>query len=253
MGKTKAHQTRRMLVIPDAHFPDVDRRAWNTMLAAGEALKPDTVCIIGDFLDGYPISFHAKHPSKRRSLAAEIDSANRGLDEVMGIGAKRVIYCEGNHEHRLDRYIAEKCPELYGVVSDLSGLLKIHQRKGWEWHPYRTFVRVGKLVIAHDFGKAGANAMRDSLAAVGDNICFGHTHRLGTYYGGTIDGTTHVALNVGWLGNINAIDYRHRFEAAKNSQHGFGWVEFDERGTAFCQAIPIVNGRAIVNGKAVRG
>jgi len=244
-------RNHRVLVCPDAHHPFVDKQAWACFKAAAKVSKADTLVIIGDFPDFFAISTHSKHPSRKVSFAYEIDEANKALDELMKLKFGRVCYTEGNHEFRFDRYIADKAPELYNVVPDLAGLLKIHQRPGWEWYPYRTCVKIGHIYYTHEVGRCGVNAVRQSLTDFGDNLVIGHTHRLGVSYQGTVNGPMKVCMNVGWLGDLDSIDYRHQAIARRESQHGFGIVDYDSEGVGWCQAIPIIDGSCMLDGKRV--
>lgn len=45
--------TERILVLPDTHWPDTDRRIWKTVLNAVREVKPDKIIHIGDLMD-YP-------------------------------------------------------------------------------------------------------------------------------------------------------------------------------------------------------
>ncbi len=244
-------QNQRILVCPDAHHPYVDRRAWDCFLGAAEVLRPDVLVIIGDFADMYAISSHPKHPARKVSFSQEIEATQAALAELQRLAIPRVAYCEGNHEQRLERYITANCPELFGTVAGMRDLLQIDKRRGWEWHPYKTFVRIGHMSFTHDVGRAGVNALRQTLIDFGDNIAFGHTHRLGTAYAGTVDGGTHVGLNVGWLGDVTAVDYRHQFMVKREWQHGFGLIDQDADGVSWCQAVPIINGVCSVDGRRV--
>lgn len=240
----------RIIVCPDAHHPFVDERAWACFLEAAYVARANRVVIIGDFGDYYAVSSHDKSPERKETFADELADTNAALDQLQGLGIP-VDYCEGNHEQRLDRYLAKVAPELYGVALGSKELLRISER-GWSWYPYKTICKHGHVRFTHDVGRSGKNAARQSLVDFGDNLVFGHTHRLGVAYEGTIDGGTRVCLNVGWLGDFEAIDYRHKFMAKRDWQHGFGLVDIDDRGNGYCQAIPIINGRAMIDGKVAK-
>jgi predicted phosphodiesterase len=250
-GPVVARQSQRILVCPDAHHPYVDRRAWDCFLGAAEVLRPDVLVIIGDFADCYAISSHPKHPSRRISFPEEMEATQKALAELQRLAIPRVVFCEGNHEQRLERYITANCPELFGTVAGMRDMLQIDKRRGWEWHPYKTFVRIGQMAFTHEVGRCGVNALRQTLIDFGDNIAFGHTHRLGTMYAGTVDGKTHVGLNVGWLGDVSAVDYRFQFMCHREWQHGFGLIDQDADGVSWCQAVPIINGVCSVDGRRV--
>jgi predicted phosphodiesterase len=249
--KASAGSLTGTLVCSDAHHPYVDEVAWATFLQAAIVLKPDVLVIIGDFADAYSISSHTKSPERREGLKGELEAVNAALDQIEALGIPRVVQLEGNHEERLTRYLGDRAPDLFGLL-DMKSLMRVKER-GWEWVPYRDHIQIGHMYYAHDVGRCGKHAASQSLADFGHNLCFGHSHRLGVAYLGTVAGERNVALNVGWLGDHAAIDYRNRAMAMRDWQHGFGWVVQDERGIAWCQAVPIIDGRCIVDGKVIKG
>ncbi len=244
----ETRRAQRILVCPDAHHPFVDPVAWECFLAAARHMKPDVLVIIGDFCDAFAVSSHSKHPSRRIGFATELAATNKALDQIEALGIPRVVYTEGNHENRLDRYIADKAPEMFGVVPGMKGLLRVHERAGWEWYPYKELVRIGSMSFCHDAGFCGVNAARASLQATGANFCFGHTHRLGVVYEGTVEDGMRVCMNVGWLGNVQDVDYMHKWRAQRDWQQGFGFVDQDSEGLSWCQTVPILRGRCMIDG-----
>lgn len=239
----------RILVCPDVHMPYHDARAWRLFLKALHQVKPDQLVIIGDFVDCYSISSHRKNPRRKSLLSNEIDAACMGLDALQDVMGHKVVFCEGNHEERLERYLCDRAPELYGMV-DIRSLLT--KDRGWRWVPYGDWITIGKVSFSHDVGRAGMHALRQSLVDFGDNIVIGHTHAGGTTYMGTTSGRRLVALNVGWLGDYSAINYTHKARAQRMWQHGFGLIDQDGRGRSWCQFIPIVDGQCMIDGKVIK-
>jgi hypothetical protein len=92
--------------------------------------------------------------------------------------------------------------------------------------------------------------MQQSLASFGGNIVFGHSHRAGTHYDGTIDGDHRFAMNVGWLGDATQTDYAHRSQT-RAWQQGVGIVDQDQNGNSWAQFCPIVGGRVSLGGELV--
>ncbi len=240
----------KIMVCPDAHFPFVDKTAWKVFLKACKAVQPDVIVIIGDFLDCLSISRHAKKAKDEKFLSKELESGNDALDEICALMVKRVIYIDGNHERRFSSYINENAPALDSLVS-LKEKLKLAER-GIEHVPYGEFIRIGEMAFTHDVGRCGVNAARQSLQDFGDNLTFGHSHRAQVVYGGTVEGKTHVCMNVGWLGDYDAIDYRNRPTAKREWQHSFGFIYQDSKGVSYCNLVPIINGSCIVDGKLIR-
>ena len=99
--------------------------------------------------------------------------------------------------------------------------------------------------------KKSKTAMARSLSHYGHSLIMGHTHRLGTMGVGTTHGDRRICMNVGWLGDFSKVDYMKKHQT-KDWQHGFGILDVDDRGIGFCNAIPIIDGRCMVDGKVVR-
>lgn len=240
---------KKIIVCPDAHHPYVDKKAWNCFLSALKEVRPDVLVIIGDFVDLLSVSSHAKKASDEKKLAKEIAAGNKALDQICALNIPRVVYIFGNHESRLARYLNANAPELDELLT-LEEKFRLKER-GIEYVKYGDFLRIGKMAFTHDVGRVGVNTARQSLQDFGDNICVGHSHRASTVYSGSVEGKTHVGLNVGWLGDYNAIDYRNRHTAKREWQHGFGLVYQDKKGVSYCNFVPIINGSCIVDGKLV--
>lgn len=242
----------KTIIIPDLHAPFHDERVWSCILNAARGIKAENCVIIGDFGDCYSISFYSKPPDRKNLLHHEIGSIKHERDRLLRIGFDEVIYCEGNHEFRLERYLCDRAPALYGLVSSKDLLLDGVKGVKPKWVPYRSHIRRGKVLYAHDIGYAGVYAGRHTLAAAGTNIVFGHSHRAGLVFDGTHLNERRFSLNVGWAGDINQVDYMHRART-KDWQHGFGFIQTDDRtGLVWPQFIPIVRGMCIVNGKVYR-
>lgn len=223
------------------------------MLKVGRALRPDRVVFLGDVIDAYCLSAHGGRALDRSQfLKDEIDAANLRLDEVQKLGAKRVDFLEGNHSVRASRYISDKAPELFGLVT-IPKLLRIAER-GWFWTPYRKSLKVGSMNFIHDCGYSGKDAGARSRDVFGGNVCQGHNHAMAVSYAGTLKGKVHVGASVGWLGDPSKIDYMNQANVAKNWIHGVG-VAYHDTGTGivYLSEVPFINGTALVGGKVVRG
>jgi predicted phosphodiesterase len=244
--KSKALQP--MLIIPDTHRPYHDKRAWALMLSVARALKPEITVVLGDFADFFGVSSHSKDPNRALKLDAEIKDVNVGLDELDRIGSKRKVFVAGNHCSRLTRYLQDKAPELFNLVS-IPELLKLKER-GWEYVPYKSDIKIGKVHFTHDIGSAGRKSVFDCLDVYQHSNVTGHTHRMAYVVEGNAVGEHKVSAQFGWLGDVSQADYMHRAKALKNWALGFGIGYLEPKsGVVYLTPVPIVNYTCVVSGR----
>ncbi len=245
-------ELERILFIPDTHIPFQNEDAWQLMLRAARRFKPHRIVVLGDLFDFYAVSSHSKNPKRKASLAEEVEIGKLKLDELDALGATTKQMAAGNHEFRLDRYLADNAPAL----AELSGLtvrsLFDLDSRGWEFYPYQTHFAIGKyLSITHDCGSAGPSAHTKARATFEGSVMIGHTHRASLDYKGNAQGEAHAGIMCGWLGDVEQIDYLHRV-TANQWINGFaiGWLEPDS--TFHVNICPIVKGKVMVAGELIR-
>jgi predicted phosphodiesterase len=243
-----AARLQPVLFIPDTHRPYHDKRAWSLVLKAARALKPEIIVSIGDFADFYSVSSHSKNPARVANRKMEVADVNRGLDELDALGAKRKEFIEGNHCQRLSRYLADRAPELFGLVGTPE-LLHLKKR-GWSFTPYKDHTKIGRLHLTHDVGASGRNATFKALDTFQHSVVTGHSHRLQYVVEGTATGESKLSGMFGWLGDAKAVDYMHRFNDRKNWALGFGIGYHDTKtGVCYLTPVPIVRYTCVVNGQ----
>jgi predicted phosphodiesterase len=242
---------QKILIVPDTHRPYHDKRAWKVFMTAAKAFKPDILVCIGDFGDFYSVSRHAKSPDRDRRLKWEVRSVNDGLDELDALGAKRKVFCAGNHCSRMERYIAEKAPELFGMI-DIPSLLNLPARK-WEYIPYKSHIKIGKIHYTHDVGACGRYAVHKALDYYRKGVVTGHVHRIGLVVEGNLAGDTQISANFGWLGDHRQIDYAQQGKVERDSALGFGIGYMESSGVTYLVPVPIVRYKCCVEGKIYAG
>lgn len=239
----------RILICPDVHFPFESKSAWATFLRAGRVFKPDRIVILGDFIDALSLSGHDPDDITEVSLRQELEAAMGGLDQLESLKAKHLHFIEGNHSQRLSRYLARNAPAVFGMLT-MPKLLEL-ERRGWEWIPYRKTLRIGKLNLTHDTGKAGSNAHRSAATSYMGSAVIGHTHRMAYEVRGRIGKAPYLAAMFGWLGDPAKVSYTHEVNAFE-WVHGFGLGWHDTTsGIVHIQPVPIVDGKACILGKLV--
>jgi len=240
----------RVFVLPDVHAPYHDRRAFACALRVISGGGYDRVVCLGDLADFAAVSSHPKDPARLLPFDQEVKGVNAALDQLDAAckagGVKRKDFIEGNHETRLARFVLGIAPELRTFV-DWRDMLHIDKRR-WKVTAYKESLQIGDLRVSHDFGRAGVNAARESCRDMGRSVAFGHTHRMQVHYQGQLDGARHVGATLGWLGDPEAIDYRHKDAIRRDSIHGFGHLIVLDSGLFWLQAIPIIEDHAVVDG-----
>lgn len=160
------------------------------------------IYIKGDFADFYNLHQHGpKDPRVVHSLTSEIEAVRFALDELDALFPDaRKHFIQGNHEWRLERYIQNKCPELFGFVT-CQQLLQIEGRPNWVWHRYwpdqKCQVLNAQLWLRHEpLASSAAASLRKAMCS----HSWGHTHRIDE---AKIKGLNHeiVAWSDGWLGD----------------------------------------------------
>lgn len=243
MSNNTSRGVRRTLLWPDTHAPYHDERAVRLLEKLPEF---DQIVVLGDFLDCGTVSKHDPSPDKLRTLPEEIAIGKRLLARAAKKAPKRV-YINGNHEYRLEGYIARRAPDLLGLVPSIAE--QLDPRGEWTKVAYGDFYKVGRVFVTHDQGHAGIGAALKTKNLVGHSVAIGHTHRLEQSYSGHITGERHVAISCGWLGDGNAPVFRYAKPATRaHWQLGFATIE-EYAGETFVTPHPIVNYSVTYQGK----
>jgi predicted MPP superfamily phosphohydrolase len=241
----------RVAFLPDTHVPFHSKAALQIATNAIRRFSPDILVVLGDFADFYSVSFHDKSPDRSIHLKAEIKEVRKHLSKFEAMPIKRKIFLMGNHEYRLQRYLTNKAPELFGLV-DAHELFKLEEND-WEWVPYRRSVILYNVAVSHDFGSSGANAATKAMTKMGTSVVMGHTHRMSVTSRSDAGGNLIQAAMFGWLGDISEIGYANRLSVRSDWLHGFG-VGYVYKGEFVkISAIPIIDeSYCILEGEVVR-
>ena len=225
-------------------------------MKALNVFEPDVVISLGDMFDFQSVSSHAKDPELPIRLKDELELGEIIFDDInkaLGKRAKKVKkrLIEGNHEHRLFRDLWNKNPQFHGLL-DVPGLLNLRQR-GWDFTPYNSSFKYGKIRLTHEVGNAGRDAARKAMALYEGSMAMGHTHRLEMSVQGRIDGPPKVGIMFGHLADRSKVKYMHKDKVTHDWVHGFGLGFKDPRtGIVHLQPVPIVNGTCCVLGEIIR-
>lgn len=223
-----------VLLIPDTHRPYHDKRAYDLMIKVYSDIYERykkahfEIVILGDYADFYSVSSHAKDPRVLTMLQEEVADVNKGLDQLDELypDAKKV-FIEGNHEFRLERYLCDKAPALFGITSTRL-LLKFDTRPNWAFSSYAPNQQVriagSKLKARHEPLSSSAKATASKALC---SLVYGHIHRIEESHLVGLGDENHVCFSVGWLGDKNKDQIFSYVKGHHQWQLGFGLVLVD--------------------------
>lgn len=227
-----------------------DERALETALAYAKSVQPDAFIIGGDFLDAESCS---QHGGKADSpwLIDELAFASEWLSRIRSaLPEADIYYLEGNHETRLQRFIAKNAPTLSGLfaIPEALGLSDMDVA----WVPYMDLVQLqmpsgtpGAIHYFHGhcFNKhhAATNA-----ATYMRSVRYGHTHRPQMYTLRPFGSSPIVAVGSPCLARLQP-DYMAQ---PSNHVQGFGVDTYDpESGLCHSENVLMDRGRFFRDGR----
>ena len=187
--------------------------------------KPDIILMIGDWWDFPSLSSYdkGKASSEGRRFVDDLTAGNKGLGLLeLEINKDpsykpRKVFCKGNHEHRVDRYVEDN-PELKGTLgTEFLPLTKY----GWEVYDFLVPVEIEGIFFVHYLanpmtGKPYSGTASNILKTVGRSFVVGHKQVLDIAIRPTFDGKQQIGIvngacypfNEGYKGYFGNVHYR---------------------------------------------
>lgn len=212
----------------------------------------DYIVHIGDLINFDAFGRFEKDPRKKENIVQSIMMGTSFLQRVRKKQPKaKIIWKEGNHDQRLEKYCIRNCPELLPLEClSLESLFKCRENK-IEFVPYNKLYTLHGLKITH--GKrvnpqSGYSAHAELRNAKGRSGVSGHTHRLCWVH-------SHEAewMELGYLGSTDIEKFPYLGDSEPNWRQGFGegtYVQGDD-GSCFwiLKPVEISHGHFMVDGK----
>ena len=165
--------------------------------------KPDIIVNIGDTFDMPSLSSYdkGKASAEGRRFVDDLNAGNKGL-ELLNLAIHkdpaykpRKVFCKGNHEHRIDRYVEDN-PELQGTIGTEFLPLESY---GWEVHDFLHPVEIEDIYFVHYLanpmtGKPYSGTASSILKTVGKSFVVGHKQVLDITIRPTIDGKQQIGI-----------------------------------------------------------
>lgn len=234
------HGAQRILVLSDIHMPFHDEIALEAALKRGEAADPTIVLLNGDIIDGYEQSRFEKDPRKR-TAASELQMLK---DLFIHLRARfptaRIIFKEGNHDERWEKYLMRCAPILFGMPEFNLYAMADMAAHGVEHVGEKRKIIAGKLTILHGHelhGGGGVNPARALYLKTGGHALIGHFHRTSEHFEKQLDNAVVGAWSVGCL-----CDMSPEYSRINKWNHGAAIVETRADGTFVVDSFRIIDG-----------
>lgn len=234
--------TSNCLVLADIHIPYHDDLALACVydFIDQQQGKIDTVVILGDLIDNYQVSRFSKDPT-RKDIKTEIKQVKQFLTDLrQRLPNTRIIYKQGNHQERLQKYIWESAPKLSNLTQNIYfeklGLKQLNI--DYIVKPFK----IGKLWFLHGHQCGGGRCNPEWVTnmifrSVYDNFIVGHWHRMQQNEYKRINGQVCFGMALGYL--AKELDYA----PINKWVQGFAFIEFEEDGSFKTNMKKIINGR----------
>ena len=215
---------KKVLVLSDIHIPYHDVEAVQLAVEKGISDGCDAVYLNGDILDFFKLSFHEKDSRNRPTIKNELEMAKEFFEYLRYKFPKQSIYFKpGNHEHRLERYLVVKAPELLDCEEfKLNVLLELEKYK-IIYINKRTKTYFGHLLVEHGDrmkGSGGVNPSRTLFGKYKRHVLCGHFHRKSEHTEKIYDGKLISTFSTGCLCELEP-----EYFECNNHVHGFAIVE----------------------------
>lgn len=240
-----------VMAFSDAHFWRMSMRSLcvDAFLILAKRLKPVGVVANGDVIDGSTTSRHHRLGWENRpTLAEEIFTSQNRLSEIDKAtpGAwKHWNY--GNHDNRLDGWLANKVPEVEGLPMSR---LQDHFPK-WEMS-YSLHLNAGGpgyTVIKHRY-KGGKYADANNVLNAGTHMVTGHDHMLNVFNWGDYTGRK-WGVRTGQFSEPYGPQFLYAEDNPRAWNEGFAVLTFIDGELLPPELCYVIKGRAIFRGEVI--
>lgn len=196
----------KVLFLPDAHFPYVNKKALKKVYAIIKKERPTHVIQAGDLLDMYSFSRYEKdanHTTPQEEIELGLKMATEMWAKIRKIVPRaKCVQLIGNHEDRLSKTIAKKAPELQGYVKTIQDL---YDFKGVKvLNSSKQHFELDNVIYTHGhYTKLG-----DHMKFYGKSVVHGHSHRIGICYEQLANGLI-WEMDTGFLADKDALPLQY--------------------------------------------
>ena len=258
VGQRKTGDTIR-ICLADTHGAKVSKPALAAVLADIKAIDPDEIILLGDHVDCG--GFLAQHlvigyvAETDYSYEDDLAHANAFLTALREAAPRaKIEYIEGNHERRVETWAvtqtlrhsrdAEGLRKLYSPEFRLNlkerGISYYRQSEFYDGLPSPGIIKRGKCFFFHGISTS-KNAVSASLAKIGGNSVFGHTHRHQAELVRLVGSGVIGGWNPGCLCELQPL-WQHT--SPTDWTHGYGIQLIGSSGSFLHLNVPVIDGQS---------
>lgn len=208
---------------------------------------------LGDGLDLGQISVYDKNPAYKNTIADDIKIYNKIIDNWSDAMPRNsdMHFIQGNHELRLEKFLARNAKEYHEIVQPLQDLLKFPERnklgkQRWHWHRYTNYksLKIGDCWIMHGY-LYGKNVCADIITKYKHSCITGHVHRVGMIREGNLYAAT--------LGHGSLEEQTTHTGGPTNWGQALGVLTLLDDNTTDLEIIHVKEGKCHFRGKIIKG
>lgn len=238
-------------------IPDHDQELLEVVYNFIADFSPDRLYLMGDQVNMTGVSKYDPAPNYHVSVMDEIHVARHIVQKIVLSARKNnknaeIVWLDGNHEYRLQRYLASTARSIEELEVDGEQIVSIpnlfqFKQLGIKYVPYlRSVMEKGDVLIQHGttvrkYAGYTAKAMIDSTGMSGIS---GHTHRLAFHT------RTMMKKNLFWIENGSLCHQEPTPAYTTNPDWSLGFTyAYILKDRMFPVVVPIYNNEFIVEGK----
>jgi predicted MPP superfamily phosphohydrolase len=207
-----------VLIGSDAHvWPGEPSPAWKAFCEVAHAIKPEIIVLNGDMIDGARISRHDRSPGNTPSLAEEIKAVREWI-AMLPTGCEQ-YWTMGNHDARVDNYLAVNAPEMLDYTGSLTDRFS-------DWAFSWQLTINDTVAIRHRF-RSGVHAAWNNALYAGISTVTGHTHQLDCKSVVDLRGTRY-GIECGMLNDPYGPQFQYHEGAPSRARSGFAVLTFSD-------------------------
>jgi predicted phosphodiesterase len=235
-------EIKSVLIGGDAHIWNKEPSLmWRAFCKVAKSVKPDAIILNGDILDGAKVSRHKSLLGSRApKISDEIDAAREWIRMLPKVQTQ--IWTIGNHDQRVDNYLANQAPEMEDYAGRLSDRFP-------DWQ-FGYCADINGVEVRHRF-RNGIHAGWNNALHGGVTMVTSHTHQLQVTAVRNRKGS-HYGIECGMLGDPSSAAFEYTEGAPSRVCPGFVLLSFDEDGHVMPpECAEMIRGRPSFRGKYV--